>query len=94
MSTPAADGLCGRVLEELHAATTLGCHFCCDKTTACHRLGAWHGGHFWWQTCHCGLGGLYRLKSNFTCQWIKAEHKPPAGLRFPFPVPSVTWTGL
>ena len=79
MCIPAADGLRGRVLEELHA-TPLGCHFGRDKTMAL----AWR--LVWWPRLAADVTAF--IASCPTCQRTKAEHGPQAGLLFPLPVPS------
>jgi len=76
---PAADGLRGRVLDELHA-TPLGGHFGRDKTMALARR------LVWWPRLAADVTAF--IASCPTCQRTKAEHGPPAGLLFPLPVPS------
>jgi transposase InsO family protein len=76
---PAAGDLRRTVLQELHA-TPLGGHFGRDKTLSLARRSVWWPGlpatvTEYVQTCP-------------TCQRVKAEHLPPAGLLFPLPVPS------
>ena len=79
MCIPAADGLRGSVLEELHA-TPLGGHFCSDKTMALAlRL-------VWWPRLAADVTAF--IASCPTCQLTKVEHGPQAGLLFPLPVPS------
>jgi hypothetical protein len=79
LCVPAAGELRLQVLRELHA-TPLGGHFGLDKTLALARRLVWWPGlpaevEEFIQTCP-------------TCQRVKADHLPPAGLFFPLPVPS------
>jgi hypothetical protein len=74
-----------QVLRELHA-TPLGGHFGRDKTLALVRSSVWWSGlptavEEFVQTCP-------------TCQRVKADHLPPAGLIFPLPVPTRRWGSI
>ena len=85
--SPGGDRLCipdipalrQRVLEELHA-TPLGGHFGRDKTLALARRTVW------WPALPSDLETFIRTCP--TCQRVKAEHGPPAGLLYPLPVPA------
>jgi hypothetical protein len=67
------------VLQELHA-TPLGGHFGRDKTLGLARRSVW------WPGMPAALTEYVRTCP--TCQRVKADHLPPAGLLFPLPVPS------
>ena len=67
------------MLHELHA-TPLGGHFGRDKTLALARRSVWWPGlpaEVEEYVCTCP-----------TCQRVKADHLPPAGLLHPLPVPT------
>ncbi len=79
LCVPAAGGLRAQVLGELHA-TPLGGHFGRDKALALARRSVWRPGlsaevEEYVRTCR-------------TCQRVKADHLPPAGLLFSLPVPT------
>jgi hypothetical protein len=74
LSIPAAGDLRRTVLQELHA-TPLGGHFGRDKILSLARCSVWWPGRPHVRTCP-------------TCQRVKADHLPPAGLLFPLPVPA------
>jgi hypothetical protein len=76
---PAAGDLRRTVLQELHA-TPLGGHFGRDKTLGLARRSVW------WPGMPAALTDYVRTCP--TCQRVKADHLPPAGLLFPLPVPS------
>ena len=76
---PADPVLRQKVLQELHA-TPLGGHFGRDKTLALARRTVW------WPALSADLDTFIRTCP--TCQRVKAEHGPPAGLLYPLPVPS------
>ena len=76
---PAAGGLRLQVLQELHA-TPLGGHFGRDKTLALARRSVW------WPGLPAEVDEYIRTCP--TCQRVKADHLPPAGLLFPLPVPT------
>ena len=67
------------MLSELHA-TPLGGHFGRDKTLALARRTVW------WPSLCADIDAF--IRSCPTCQRVKAEHGPPAGLLMPLPVPS------
>ena len=76
---PAAGELRRTVLQELHA-TPLGGHFGRDKTLSLARRSVW------WPGMPAAITEYVRTCA--TCQRVKADHLPPAGLLFPLPVPS------
>jgi hypothetical protein len=76
---PAAWELRRTVLQELHA-TPLGGHFGLDKTLLLARRSVW------WPGMPAAITEYVRTCA--TCQRVKADHLPPAGLLFPLPVPS------
>ena len=73
---PAAAFFC---LQELHA-TPLGGHFVCYKALALAR-------HSVWWPCLLAAVKEY-MPTCPTCQRVKADHLPPAGLLYPLPVPT------
>ena len=79
LCVPAAGGLRTLVLRELHA-TPLGGHFGRDKTLALARRSVW------WPGLSVAVEEYVRTCP--TCQRVKADHLPPAGLLFPLPVPT------
>jgi hypothetical protein len=68
-----------QVLLELHA-TPLGGHFGRDTTLALVRCSVW------WPGLPAAVEEFVQTCS--TCQRVKADHLPPAGLLFPLPVPT------
>ena len=68
-----------QVLHELHA-TPLGGHFGRDKTLALARR------LVWWPGLPAAVEEYVRTCP--TCQRVKADHLPPAGLLYPLPVPT------
>jgi hypothetical protein len=80
---PAAGGLHRTMLQELHATplgAAVGGHFGRDKTLSLARRSVW------WPDLLATVTEYVRTCP--TCQRVKAEHLPPAGLLFPLPVPS------
>jgi hypothetical protein len=77
---PAAGDLRRTLLQELHATPLRG-HFGRDKT----RLSLARRS-VWWPGLPTAITEYVRTCP--TCQRVKAEHLPPAGPLFPFPVPS------
>ena len=67
------------VLHELHA-TPLGGHFGSDKTLALA------GRLLWWTGLPAAVEEYVRTCP--TCQRVKANHLPPAGLLYPLQVPT------
>ena len=65
--------------DELHA-TLLGGHFGRDKTLALARRLEW------WPGLPAAVKEYVRTCP--TCQRVKADHLPPAGLLYPLPVPT------
>ena len=67
------------MLQELHS-TPLAGHFGRDKTLALARSSVW------WP----GLSSAVEeyIRTCPTCQRVKSDHLPPAGLLFPLPVPT------
>ena len=78
LCVPAAGGHPTQVLGELHA-TPLGGHFGRDKTLALARRSVW------WPGLTAEVEEYVRTCP--TCQRVKADHLPPAGLLSPLPVP-------
>jgi hypothetical protein len=76
---PSAGDLRCTVMQELHA-TPLGGHFGRDETLSLARRSVW------WLGMPTSLAKYVRTCP--TCQRVKADHLPPAGLLFPLPVPS------
>ena len=68
-----------QVLQELHA-TPLGGHFGRDKTLALARRSVW------WPGLTADV--VEFIQTCPTCQRVKADHLPPAGLLYPLPVPT------
>ena len=68
-----------QVLHELHA-TPLGGHFGRDKTLALARRSVW------WPGLQAEVEEY--VSTCPTCQRVKADHLPPAGLLYPLPVPT------
>ncbi len=77
LCNPAAGGLRRTVLQELHA-TPLGGHFGRDKSLSLARRSVW------WPGMPAAITEYVRTCA--TCQRVKADHLPPAGLLFPLPV--------
>ncbi len=76
---PAAGELRLQVLQERHA-TPLGGHFGRDKTLALARRSVW------WPGLPSAVAEF--IQTCPTCQRVKADHLPPAGLLFPRTVPT------
>jgi len=79
LCVPAAGTLRAQALRELHA-TPLGGHFGRDKTLALARRSVW------WPGLPAAVEEYVRTCP--TCQRVKADHLPPAGLLYPLPVPT------
>ena len=76
---PEAGGLRLQALQELHS-TPSGGHFGRDKTFALARRSVW------WPGLSAAVEEYIRTCP--TCQRVKADHLPPAGLLSPLPVPT------
>ena len=79
LCVPAAGGCRLQVLQELHA-TPLGGHFGRDKTLALASRSVW------WPGLTADV--VEFIQTCPTCQRVKADHLPPAGLLYPLPVPT------
>ena len=79
LCVPAAGARSAQLLHEVRA-TPLGGHFGRDKTLALARRSVW------WPGLQAEVEEY--VSTCPTCQRVKADHLPPAGLLYPLPVPT------